>query len=132
MSNYPHLHPLRVLGRAEFALRAFGFASAALGFIVLSLGIGVLGYRVFAGLGWVDALLNAAMILTGMGPVNPLPDDTAKVFAAAYAIYSSLAFTSISAILLYPFVQRMLQILHFGKDAGTSAPSTPTSPPDAP
>ena len=55
----------------------------ALAMLACSLGLGILGYHFIAGLRWVDALLDASMILSGMGPVNPLPSDAAKVFASA-------------------------------------------------
>jgi len=57
-----------------------------------SLGIGVLGYRYINDLPWLDALLNASMILTGMGPVDPMKNDAAKWFASLYAIFSGVAF----------------------------------------
>ena len=134
MREHLRLHPARLLSRAEFALRAAWFASAAGLFLAISLGAGVLGYHHLAGLTRVDSLLNAAMILTGMGPVSHLPTDAAKIFATVYAIYSGLAFTSVSAILLYPFVERMLQFLHASHLAGVPGngePPPPGSPPSA-
>lgn len=98
--------------RAEFGrllAQAIGFA---LGFLTLALGSGVLGYRVFAGLGWVDAFENAAMILTGMGPVSPMPDDAAKIFASLYALFGGAVYPALTAIVLYPFLHRMIRALH--------------------
>jgi len=132
MREHLRLHPARILSRAEFAVRAAWFASAAGLFLALSLGLGVLGYHTFAGFTWVDSLLNAAMILTGMGPVSQLPTDQAKIFATAYAVYSGLAFTSVSAILLYPFVQRMVQFLHAAPPAAESEDGAPPPHTDAP
>jgi hypothetical protein len=76
------------------------------------LGIGVVGYHIFAHLSWIDSLLNASMILAGMGPVDPLPTNTAKIFASCYALFSGLAFIGIVSVLLAPFVHRMLHRIH--------------------
>jgi len=78
----------------------------------ISLLIGVGGYRYFAGLGWTDSLLNASMILTGMGPVNQMTDEAAKIFASLYAIYSGVAFLSISAVFFAPLAHRILHLFH--------------------
>lgn len=104
--------PLALRSRREFILHALRNTAVALGFFGLSLGIGIVGYWYFAGLDWLDSLLNAAMILTGMGPVTSLITDEAKIFASLYAIYSGIAFTAVTAVILYPFVNRMVKILH--------------------
>ncbi len=80
--------------------------------ILFSLGIGVLGYCLIAGLGWIDALLNASMILTGMGPVNPMPNNASKLFASFYCIYSGVAFLSSIAVFLSPALHRIMHKLH--------------------
>jgi hypothetical protein len=100
--------------RDRFLRRVAAYALAALLLIGLSLLAGTLGYRHLAGLGWVDALLNAAMILGGMGPVDPMPDDRAKLFAAAYALYSGVALLSTVSLLLAPLVHRVLHRMHLG------------------
>lgn len=82
------------------------------GLIGASLGVGVAGYHFIAGLHWVDSILNAAMILTGMGPVSPLNSDAAKLFAAAYALFSGLIFISATGILLTPIFHRVLHRFH--------------------
>ncbi len=74
--------------------------------------IGIAGYHWLAGLSWVDALLNASMILGGMGPVNLLTDTGAKVFASAYALFSGLVFIAIMGILFAPMMHRMLHAFH--------------------
>jgi hypothetical protein len=84
----------------------------ALGVLVFGLGIGVLGYRFIAHLSWVDLLPNASMILGGMGPVDPLPTNAAKIFASLYALFSGLAFIGIVSVLLAPFVHRLLHRVH--------------------
>ena len=79
---------------------------------MFGLGIGVLGYHWLARLSWIDSLLNASMILGGMGPVDPLKSDAAKIFASCYALFSGLAFIGIVSVLLAPFVHRMLHRVH--------------------
>ena len=74
--------------------------------------IGIAGYHWLAGLGWVDALLNASMILGGMGPVDVLTDTSAKVFASCYALFSGLVFIAVMGITLSPVVHRMLHKFH--------------------
>jgi hypothetical protein len=101
-----------LLSRAEFARRLAKNALLGCGLIVVSLAIGVVGYHVTAGLGWIDALLNAAMILTGMGPVDELRTDGAKLFASFYALFSGVAFLTIVAVLMAPLVHRFLHRFH--------------------
>lgn len=80
--------------------------------IILSLLIGVLGYHFLCHLGWIDALLNASMILTGMGPVDILHNNTGKLFASFYALFSGVAFLTIIAVVLAPMVHRFLHKFH--------------------
>jgi len=84
-------------------------ASIVLG---LSLGIGVIGYHYFLSLGWVDSLLNASMILTGMGPVDKAITDGGKIFSSIYAIYSGVAFLTSVAVIFAPIVTRFLHKFH--------------------
>jgi hypothetical protein len=76
--------------------------------IILSLGIGIWGYHYFMYLGFTDSLINASMILSGMGPVDHADTDGAKIFASFYAIYSGIAFISSMAFLFIPIVHRFL------------------------
>jgi len=101
-----------LLPRHKFFIRVGWYALVSLLLIIVSLIIGVLGYHYLNGLGWLDALVNASMILTGMGPVDPLKNNAAKWFASAYAIFSGVAFLSIIAVLLAPAVHRFLHKLH--------------------
>jgi hypothetical protein len=80
--------------------------------LAAALSVGVLGYHFIAGLGWVDAFLNAAMILTGMGPVDRLTSDAAKLFAAGYALFSGVVFVTIIGIVLVPMFHRVLHKFH--------------------
>ncbi len=84
----------------------------AMGLIVFSLCIGMIGYHSTMNLGWTDSLLNASMILTGMGPVDKAETDTAKIFASCYAIYSGIAFLSSIAFLFIPILHRFLHKFH--------------------
>ncbi|PYJ62990.1 MAG: hypothetical protein DME20_02790 [Verrucomicrobia bacterium] len=102
----------RLLSRIEFSKRVGRHGLVALGVLVFGLGGGVLGYHYVAGLSWIDSLLNASMILGGMGPVDPLKTDCAKLFASFYALFSGLAFIGIVSVLLAPFVHRMLHRFH--------------------
>ncbi len=78
-----------------------------------ALSIGVSGYHWMAGLGWVDSLLEASMILGGMGPVNQLTTTGAKIFASAYALFSGLIFIGVMGIVLMPVAHRLLHKFHF-------------------
>lgn len=101
-----------VASRRRFLRRVALYTCLASAFLCLSLFIGMAGYHYIAGLPWLDALLDASMILTGMGPVSPMTTDAAKVFASAYAIFSGVAFLTTASILLAPVVHRLLHKLH--------------------
>ena len=103
-------HPL--LSRAKFVRRVAGHALIGLVAIAIALGIGVLGYHLLGHLGWIDSLLNASMILGGMGPVDPLKSSTAKIFASFYALFSGLAFIGIASLMIAPFAHRLLHRFH--------------------
>ncbi|HXA01536.1 MAG TPA: hypothetical protein VNW99_06075 [Cytophagaceae bacterium] len=80
--------------------------------LIFSLSLGMVGYHHFAELGWVDSFLNASMILTGMGPIDPMPNEASKIFAGCYALFSGIAFLSIVAILIGPILHRLFHIFH--------------------
>lgn len=84
----------------------------ALAVLAVALGVGVLGYHAFAGLAWIDALLNAAMILTGMGPVDAMTTTGAKLFASAYALFSGVVFITVMGLIIGPIVHRVLHRFH--------------------
>ena len=107
------LIPLRVFFR-RMAL------SLGVGLVLLSvcLGVGMLGYRHYEGMSWVDAFANASLILSGMGPLAPLRTDGGKVFAGFYALFSGLAFLTTVAIALSPAVHRFFHILHLERRRG--------------
>ena len=99
--------------RAEFAVRVARYTGFALAFVLGALAIGVIGYRGFEGMSWIDALVNAAMILGGMGLVNPIQTSGGKIFASFYALFSGIVFLVTAAILIAPVVHRFLHRLHF-------------------
>lgn len=101
-----------LLGRKAFVRRVARNALAAGAILAGSLALGVVGYRVTGGLDWIDALLNASMILGGMGPVNALHGTSAKLFASAYALYAGIVFILTTGILGAPFVHRFLHRFH--------------------
>ncbi len=80
--------------------------------VTTALTIGILGYHYIAHLSWIDALLNASMILTGMGPVATLTDTPSKLFASAYALFSGVVFLSAIGIVLTPIFHRILHKFH--------------------
>jgi len=94
-------------------LRAF---VATLIIVCVSLSIGTLGYSYFLGKPWDDGLVNAAMILTGMGPVDDMTTTAGKLFATFYALYSGLAFLSMMTIIIAPVYHRFLHHFHLDDD----------------
>lgn len=90
-------------------LRHLGYVIAIVGG---SLAAGMVGYRYLAPMSWVDAFLNAAMLMGGMGPASPLSNDTAKIFAGCYALYAGLVLLVSITILVAPVVHRVLHRLH--------------------
>ena len=102
--------PLLDLG--TFLKRLGGTAALGLGLIAVSLFIGMLGYHVFERLSWIDAFLNASMLLGGMGPVEQPQTYAGKLFAGLYALYCGLAVIAVAAIILAPIVHRLLHGFH--------------------
>jgi hypothetical protein len=105
-----------VLSRRAFAARVVRHAALAAVLLLASLAVGVAGYMSLARLSFVDAFLNAAMILGGMGPVDVLPTDAAKLFAGLYAIYCGVFFLVIAGLVLAPFLHRVLHVLNLDTD----------------
>src|SRR5437879_1268851 len=95
-----------------FIRRIFNSLLVALGMILFALSIGVLGYHYTAGFNWIDSLLEASMILGGMGPANQLPNDGAKIFASIYALFSGLIFIGVMGIVLAPVLHRIMHKFH--------------------
>jgi hypothetical protein len=95
-----------------FIRRLAGYIGIAILLILTALFIGIAGYHWIAGFNWVDSLLNASMILGGMGPVNSLTNTGAKIFASVYALFSGLVFIAIMGIVFSPIMHRMLHKFH--------------------
>ena len=105
-----------LLTRKSFLLRVARSFGVTLLIVAFSLAIGSAGYHQFEGIPWVDSLLNAAMILTGMGPVDEMHSTAGKLFATFYALYSGIAFLSIMAVMLAPMIHRGLHKFHLDED----------------
>lgn len=101
-----------LLPRKTFVLRVLRSLVLAVGIIGVSLALGVFGYHFCEGLSWLDSLLNASMILTGMGPVSELHTVAGKLFASFYALFSGVVFISAVAIFLAPLGHRFLHKFH--------------------
>ena len=115
-----------LLPRKVFALRILRSLALAFGMIGVSLGLGIFGYHFCAGLSWLDALLNASMILTGMGPVNELHTVAGKLFASFYALFSGVVFITSVAVLLAPLVNRFLHKFHLEFESSQDDGKPPT------
>ncbi|MFY9922877.1 MAG: hypothetical protein WCA95_10535 [Opitutaceae bacterium] len=102
----------------RFARRMALSLAATMAIVSLALAAGVIGYHVIAGLSWVDSVLNASMILTGMGPVDTMKDTASKLFASAYALFSGVIFLSAVGIVLAPIFHRIIHAFHIDDDAG--------------
>lgn len=99
----------------QFFLRLGSYGIFSLILISFSLGIGITGYHYLGQLNWLDSFHMSSMILTGMGPVAEMTTNSAKIFSSVYALYSGVAFLSITAVFLAPIIHRLLHILHVEK-----------------
>jgi hypothetical protein len=109
-----HKQPL--LSPREFAIRQLIYVLVAFAIIGGSLLLGMLGYHFLESLPWIDALVNAAMLLGGMGPVNVLHTDAGKLFASFYALYSGIVFLVSVGVILAPLYHRFLHRFHLEMD----------------
>jgi hypothetical protein len=100
----------------HFIIRLGQYTLFSLSLICLSILIGIIGYRLYADLNWVDSFHMACMILTGMGPVLEMKTDGAKIFSSLYALYSGVAFLSIVGVFLTPIIHRLLHVLHIERN----------------
>lgn len=101
------------LPRAAFAKRLLLHVSLAIALLMLSLGAGMLGYSRLEGLSFLDAFLNAAMLLGGMGPIHPPATSPGKLFAGLYALYAGLVFIVAAALIFTPVIHRVLHKFHW-------------------
>ena len=117
---YEH-HQEPLLSRGDFLRRMLWHAMVCLAVVAAALFIGMAGYHWIEGFGWVDAVLNASMILSGMGPAEALRSDAGKLFASAYALFSGLVFVAAVGILFMPLLHRLLHKFHMDDGDGDSA-----------
>ena len=96
----------------QFLVRLAQSGGIALGLITVSLFIGMVGYRSLAHLSWIDAFLNSAMLLGGMGPVNSPVTPSSKLFAGLYALYCGLIVIFVAGVLFAPLLHRLLHKFH--------------------
>ncbi len=109
--RYEHIsQPL--LPIPQFLRRLARHFLVAMVFMTVALAIGVLGYHLTEGLGWLDSILNASMILGGMGPVDPLHTAAGKLFASFYALFAGMVFLVVAGIVVAPIAHRLLHRLH--------------------
>jgi hypothetical protein len=101
-----------LLPRASFYRRLALHVCMAFGLLGFSLGMGMLGYVVTENMSWIDAFLNTAMLLGGMGPVNPPASHGGKLFAGLFALYAGLIFVVCAALVLTPVIHRVLHHFH--------------------
>jgi hypothetical protein len=95
-----------------FVKRLIASLAIALVLIAFALTIGIVGYHSLGGFGWIDSLLEASMILGGMGPVNTLAGNGVKIFASLYALFSGLIFIAVMGVVLSPIAHRLLHKFH--------------------
>ncbi|HEU4778279.1 MAG TPA: hypothetical protein VFS58_00205 [Steroidobacteraceae bacterium] len=103
----------RPLARPIFARRLAFHTLIALALIAFSLAVGMTGYVCFERLTWLDAFLNATMLLGGMGPVNSPVTDAGKLFAGIFALYAGLVFIVTAALLFTPLLHRLMHRFHW-------------------
>ena len=123
---YEH-HSQPLLPRKAFFLRLVAHVGVAAGIIFGSLLIGILGYHFLEGLAWIDALVNAAMILGGMGPVDALHTDAGKLFASFYALYSGIVFLLAVGVIFAPIFHRILHHFHLEMETEDSKDNSGSS-----
>lgn len=100
----------------QFVRRVLLHFAAALALVLVSLMTGMAGYECFEQLPWRDAFLNAAMLLGGMGPVDPPRTDGGKLFAGLYALYAGLVFLVAAGLIIAPIVHRIMHQFHWESD----------------
>jgi hypothetical protein len=101
-----------LLSKRLFLSRSINHFLLGIFTIFISLMIGVAGYHLLEGFSWIDSLLNASMILGGMGPIGELKTDGGKLFASMYALFSGIVFLVTVGIIFAPVVHRFLHSLH--------------------
>jgi len=106
----------KVTTMSNFLFRLWRYGLFAAGLIFISLLIGTVGYRFIGDISWLDSFHMTCMILTGMGPVVEMKTTQAKLFSSFYALYSGVAFLSVTAVFFAPIIHRLLHILHVDQE----------------
>lgn len=106
-----------LISRGEFLRRVFRHGLTAFAVLFVALGIGIVGYKSFEPMSWIDATLNASMILGGMGPVDTMTTVHGKLFASAYALFSGVLFIALMGFMIAPFAHRLMHRFHIEDDA---------------
>jgi hypothetical protein len=112
---YEH-HKQPLASKKVFAQRLTRNGLIGLALLLFSLGVGMIGYHYLENLSWIDSLLNASMILGGMGPVNPLQTNAGKIFASFYALYSGVVLLASVGVLAAPIFHRFLHRFHLADE----------------
>jgi hypothetical protein len=102
----------KVVSMNRFIARIGKYILLSMIVITFSMAIGTIGYHFVANISWIDSFHMAALILTGMGPVVEMTTPAAKIFSSFYALYSGVAFLSLTAVFMTPLIHRLLHILH--------------------
>jgi len=113
----PLLSPPRFLRRIALHLLA------AFGLVAASLGLGTLGYHGLGRQDWIDAFVNAAMLLGGMGQIGDMPTASGKIFSALFALYAGLVLIAVTTLIVAPVLHRVLHSVHLGEDDDVSGGS---------
>lgn len=118
---FEHRHA-RLLSRRQFLNRLARTIAAGLAFIGISLGAGMLGYHLLEGRTWVEAFADAAMILSGMGPLEAPKTQAGMIFAGCYALYSGLALITSVGVMAAPVLHRFLHKFHLEEEDAHRSP----------
>lgn len=109
-------HKQKVASIPQFLIRMSRYLMFSGILILFSVSVGTIGYHIFGQLKWLDSFHMSCMILTGMGPVAEMKSAGAKIFSSLFALYSGVAFLSITAVFFAPIVHRLLHILQVETD----------------
>jgi hypothetical protein len=110
-------HDHRLLAWPRFLVRAGRHVAWGLLIILGAVSIGTVGYHTIGRLQWIDAFLNASMILSGMGPVDRMDTAPAKLFSALYALFSGLVFIGVVGVVVAPWIHRLYHWFHLGESS---------------
>ena len=109
-------HHQKLAPFSVFVNRVISALAVAVGLITAALLVGIAGYHWIAKLGWIDSFLEASMILGGMGPVNTLTSNGAKIFASIYALFAGVMFIGVMGVVISPIIHRGLHKIHLDED----------------